>query len=127
MIRTAIVGDVQVRSLLLSSVVHVGEIGGMFPDSRIFAVQREQPVFLGNEGNLEQFPIFRQSFARIQSTERVELDIHNRIPAIRVRKVDIYGISASSVLQIGNVGVIDATNRTKHIRQLLPDTQGIDE
>jgi spore germination protein PE len=122
MIRTAIVGDVKVRSLSLSSVVHVGEIGGMYPDSRVLAIQREQSAFLGNEGNLEQFPIFRQSFARIQSTERVELDLHNRIPVIRVRKVDIYGISVSSVLQIGNVGVVDSTNRTKHIRQLLPDT-----
>ena len=122
MIRTAIVGDVIVRSLLLSSVVDVGEIGSMFPASQVFAVQRERSVYLGNEGNLEQFPIFRQSFARIQSTEGVELDIRNRIPVIRVRSVDIYGISTSSVLQIGNVGVVDATNRTKHIRQLLPDT-----
>jgi len=122
MIRTSVVGHVKVRSLLLSSAVHVGEIGGLFPDSRVFAVQRERAVFLGNEGDLEQFPIFRQPFARIRSTERIQLEIHNRIPAISVRMVDILGISASSVLQVGNVGVVDATNRTKHIRQLLPDT-----
>lgn len=121
MIRTSIIGDVRVRSVSLSSVVHVGEIGCMYPDSRTFAVQREKPIFLGNEGNLEQFPIFRQPFARMQTTERVELDIQNCMPAIHVRKVDIYGISASSVLQIGTVGVVDATNRTKHIRQLWAD------
>jgi len=122
MIRTALVGNVLVRSLLIASAVHVGEIGGLFPDSRIFAVQREVPVYLGNEGNLEPFTIFRQPFARIQSKERIYPEIHNEIPVIRVRMVDIYGISTSSVLQIGNVGIMDASSRTKHIRQLLPDT-----
>lgn len=121
MFRTSIVNQVRVRSVLLSSIVNVGDVRDIRPDTRVLAVQREKPIFFGNEGNVTNFNVFEQPFVKNQNPTPKEVSIQRRNENrfIHVHLIDILGISASSILQIGNAENVDCTSRIKHIRQFL--------
>ncbi|RRJ65828.1 spore germination protein GerPE [Paenibacillus oralis] len=120
MIRTSCVNRLKVTFVIYSSFVHVGDVWGIFPDSQVFALQRQIPVFWGDEGKLEKLPIFFQPFPSQEINEEVIFTQENKSPCIGVNNLYILGISTSAGLQIGNTAILDAKNRTKHIRHLIP-------
>lgn len=117
--RTSIVNSIRVLSLQFSSIIQAGDSVGIAARSQVLAVQRQKADYLGNEGNLAQFPIFSQRLPELpdESVSFRKTDPH---PEIRVDSITIYGMSTAAVLQIGSNRTIDLETRTKHIRQLLP-------
>lgn len=118
--RTACVNRLKVTLVIYSSFVHVGDVWGIFPESQVFALQRQIPVFWGDEGKLEKMPVFFQPFPTQEINEEVSFTQANKTPCIGVNNLYIIGLSTSAGLQIGNTAVLDAKNRTKHIRHLIP-------
>lgn len=118
--RHSVVARVRLNSVLFSSHVHVGDNVAICPQSDVLAVQREIPVFRGDEGDLAAFPLFAAPPPWTPAHEPVRLAACHADPAIRVRSLEVTAISVSSVLQIGANRCIRAVNRTKHIRHLLP-------
>ncbi|WP_026021432.1 spore germination protein GerPE [Paenibacillus senegalensis] len=116
--RTTVVGWIKVNSVELSSIMIAGDAGSLFPAANVFAVQREGANFLGNEGNLSAFPIFRSYVPMPDVTEQLELSIHHENDTVQVGVMNILGVSASSILQLGSNHHIHAISRVKHIRQL---------
>lgn len=117
--RRSVVGGVRILSVQLSSVVQTGDSLGMATNARVLAIQRQVPVYLGNEGNLAQFDIFRQPVPDPSTDEPYQFNKIDACPDIKVGFIDIYGISTAAALQIGSTGSLSMDNRTKHIRQLL--------
>jgi spore germination protein PE len=117
--RQSVVNSVRILSNQLSSIILVGDSAGISAESRVLAVQRKKPQYLGNEGDdLLQFRIFRQDVPEPKTDESFSFRSLDESPAIRVGDITIYGLSTAAVLQIGSTCSIDLENRTKHIRQL---------
>lgn len=119
MSRISIVQDVKLRSMLFSSMVQVGDNVAIDAGADILAVQRELPIFRGDEGDMRQIPIFSQQLTVPIIDEQVDVKRINTSGRIEVGSVDILGLSVASVLQIGSNRSVTCFCRTKHIRQLI--------
>ncbi|EXX85775.1 spore gernimation protein [Paenibacillus darwinianus] len=119
MTRLSLVGTVKIRTILFSAIFQAGDNLVIAPSSSVFAVQREVPTYLGNEGNFND-PLFTAPIPRPIQDEQVQVSIRNVKPLIQVGSLDIIGVSTASVVQIGSNRLIQAESRMKHIRQLLP-------
>lgn len=102
-----------------SSIIQVGDSVKLHGFSRALAVQREAEIFYGNEGNFPSFNISSRPIVLQPITEDISFTVHNPKPLIKVKNIDIIGISNSSVLHVGNTKDVSMEARVKHIRQLL--------
>lgn len=116
--RWSVVRDMKVNSVVLSSILQVGDNEIIKPTSKALAVQRELPEFDENEGNFKEFPLFSREIPLPPiDNEAVDVSIDNTSSRIQVGCLNIYGVSSSSVLQVGANKKIQAEARIKHIRQ----------
>lgn len=118
--RTSIVDYFKVDTLIISSVLEIGDSTYIHGFSRALAVHRETDTFLGSEGNYLAYKAFTQGIPIVPIEEVVSMQTINFKPAIKVHHIDINGISAASVVHIGSSRHISMEARVKHIRQLLP-------
>lgn len=116
--RTSVVKDTRVIAVGDSSVFEIGDSVHMRLRNNVLAVQRQEELFFGNEGNLNVYPIFSRPFPQPQVYEDLNITRYNLSPFIRVNHINIVAVASSSVLHIGSTGTIDAESRIKHIRQL---------
>lgn len=117
--RISVIKNIDVESIALSSVFHIGDAYLIKPRVNVFAVQREIPIFWANEGNLNKYDIFKIAIPKPIITESVDMKITNKSPFIQVDNIKILGISSSAIVQIGSSTIIDSEARTKHIRYLM--------
>ncbi|WP_374724171.1 spore germination protein GerPE [Calidifontibacillus erzurumensis] len=118
--RLSIVDSVNISSIKDGSVVEIGDSFNVRLYSKALAVQREQELFLENEGSFH-YPIFYRHIPNPIITERVFMARNNECPKIEVNKVSIFGVSTSTVFQIGSTNTIHSEARVKHIRHLIKD------
>lgn len=118
--RLSCVGQVNILSIVASSVFQVGDNAVIDAQADVFAVQRARPRFRGGEGAWSQYTIFSQELPVPEIREQVEVQTRERSGLITVGWVRIIGISTSGVVQIGSNRVLRAINRTKNIRQFWP-------
>lgn len=123
-VRTSVVGNIKVINTIFSSILQIGDNVSVTPVSNSLAVQRQVSSYRGNEGNLDEFPIFKRPIPEGALTERLNMNIHNETSEIHVGNIYIFGLSIASVLQIGSNKMTAPENRTKHIRQLIPGGGG---
>ena len=120
--RTSVVQLFHEETLLLSSVLQIGDSQKITPRSRVLAVQRQYELFFGNKGEIS-FPIFTKPIPKIQSDRRnISLQTLHQSPVISVRSVRILAVSTAGVVHIGSTSTVDAEARIKHIRQLAPNS-----
>lgn len=117
--RTSVVNSLQVDSISFSSIIQIGDSSYIQGSSRAIAVQREKELFFGNEGDFNSYPIFLKPIHVIPMNESISIQTQNLKPMIKVNHINIIGISASSVFQIGSNESINMESRVKHIRHLL--------
>jgi len=124
--RTSWVDRVNVNIVSFSSVVQLGDSCIINGFSRALAVQREADIFFGNEGNYANYPVFYKTIPLPVINESFTFLRHNLNPLIKVKNIDIIGISSASMLHVGNSNHVSEEVRVKHIRQLLSrgDEQG---
>jgi spore germination protein PE len=118
--RISTVHDVLILNVEFSSIVHLGDNVVIKPRSKALAVNRELPVYLGNEGEFANYPLFSRPIPQLEASELIEMDIHNKSGFIKVNHIKILGIAEAAVFQVGSCEVIDAESRIKQFRQLLP-------
>jgi spore germination protein PE len=118
--RTASVNNVEMDSLAIASVFQIGDSNLIQGFSRAIAVQREVELFFDNEGNFADFSIFSEPIPLIPISENINMFRQNINPFIKVGKIDIIGVSSSSIVHLGNTNHVSLETRVKHIRQLSP-------
>lgn len=118
--RTSCVDTIDIKVVSFASTVQLGDSCIINSLSRALAVQRETEVFYGNEGNLSSYRVYMEPIPFQPITEPFRFSRHNPNPLIKVNKIDIIGISSSSILHVGNSEHVSMEARVKHIRQLLP-------
>lgn len=117
--RTASVKNIEIDSLAIASVFQIGDSNLIQGYSRAIAVQREKELFFGNEGNFADFPIFSEPIPLTPISENINMSRQNFNPFLKVGKIDIIGVSSSSIIHLGNTNHVSLETRVKHIRQLL--------
>ncbi|XEC93956.1 spore germination protein GerPE [Paenibacillus tarimensis] len=118
MARTSKVRNIYMYAVSLSSTFFVGDMVEFRPVSRALAVQREEQLFYGNEGNFEAYPLFSKPIPQPVIDGHISMQITNISPYIYVDNIKIMGASAASLVQIGSSHRIDSESRIKHFRQL---------
>ncbi|MFE6797839.1 spore germination protein GerPE [Paenibacillus chitinolyticus] len=109
----------KVFSVSSAAVFQIGDNGGIHTRFRALALQREIPVYLGDEGSFEAYPIFARPHPEVQFPPEAEKTTRN-LGTIQVGPVKVLGVSASSVMQVGGSGPVSLQSRIKHIRQFRP-------
>jgi spore germination protein PE len=118
--RTSCVDTINIKTVSFASTVQLGDSSIINGLSRALAVQRETELFYGNEGNLSNYPVYSEPIPFMPIYEPFSFTRHNPNPLIKVSKINITGISSSSILHVGNTRHVSMEARVKHIRQLLP-------
>ncbi|WP_335870070.1 spore germination protein GerPE [Bacillus sp. 2205SS5-2] len=119
MSRYSFVQGVNLTSLIFSSVLQIGDTRYLDGKSKVLAVQREQEIFFGNEGDdLYQYPVFYEQIPFLTLPPPTNISILNQKPVINVGIIDIIGVSTTGIVHIGNLGDVRLESRIKHIRQL---------
>ena len=116
--RISVVKNININAVEYTSVFQVGDSYFIRPRNMILAVQREIPIYNGNEGHFN-FPIFTKPIPKPIINENVKMNIINLKPIIKVNNINIIGVTSSGIFQVGSSSYINTENRTKHIRQLI--------
>jgi spore germination protein PE len=120
-VRLSIVGYVYVDSIGSSSVMQVGDNVTTALETKVFAVQREVPIYYGNEGSFKAYPFYQRPIPVPQLPEPFTMCVDNLGSFIRVRGIQVLGVSNTSVLQIGSNRIIGSESKVKNIRQFVTD------
>ena len=123
MFRSSVVDYINIKNVIFSSNIIVGDSNKMEMDSRIIAIQRQQEIFYGYEAPFENFPIFTEVIPIPPITEELHFQRFNADPVIKVGTINVLGFSTSTVLQVGNTKDIYLESRIHHLRQLNPQSK----
>lgn len=117
--RTANVGAIDINAISRSSIFDIGDVTVSSQQLNAIAVQKEGAIF-SDEGFLfSDYPLFeRKRIPHHLEPINVKQRHKHHQPTIHVNKVDILGVSASSIIQVGSLEDINAEARVKHIRIL---------
>jgi len=118
--RTSQIENIRVKIASYSSVVQLGDSCIINSFSRALAVQRQADTFYGNEGNFGIHRVFSELIPLPIITENLTIRQHYLNPVIKVKNIDIIGVSSASLLHVGNTQHVSVEVRVKHVRQLLP-------
>ncbi|MFF2499688.1 spore germination protein GerPE [Peribacillus sp. NPDC058075] len=113
----------KVKSLLsdttsFSSTLQIGDTSYIDGNSKALAVQKRSETFQSVDIHFEDYEIFKRPLYIPRLNEPVIASFSNPNPFIRVGHINIIGISASSVVGVGNVGHARMESRVKHIREV---------
>ncbi|WP_394219878.1 spore germination protein GerPE [Halobacillus trueperi] len=114
--------DVDITSVLIGSIVEIGDVYRAAPSSRILAVQKEGLEFKSDMYEFEDFPIFSQESSPPLAPVQIN-SFHYQNRPIEVDYVRVLGVSTAGIFQIGGIDHIDALNYTKHFRVLQEEEQ----
>ena len=118
--RTSVVDHARVKIVSYSSIFQIGDSHSIYSLSRALAVQREAEIDFGVEGNFAAYHVFTDPIPILPIEEQFSMVRHNVNPIIKVKRINITGISSASLLHIGSSCHVSMEARIKHIRQLLP-------
>ncbi|WP_309120455.1 spore germination protein GerPE [Paenibacillus sp.] len=120
--RDSVVGELFVASVSSASIVLIGD--GRIGDSRAraIAVKREYPIYRGDEGSFERYPLFRAAIPEPPALYPADVRFVPERSRIVVGRVDVMAASASAIVQIGSNGDLANESRQKQFRQLLPES-----
>jgi spore germination protein PE len=105
-----------------SAVMQIGDSKEITSRVKVLAVQRQQELFFGNEGEVN-FPIFTDPIRRLAiDTTSLQINKLNESPVISVRTIRVLAIAFSAVVHIGSTSTIDTEARIKHTRQLASNS-----
>lgn len=120
--RSSLVNWILVSSVLSSAVIQIGDSNQVTPDTKTYALQRELPIFNGNEvEDLSQYPMYTQPLPLPLITEDIQQWTIHENPIIKVESIRVIGLGASSVLHVGSTRQIKMESRVKHNREYLSD------
>lgn len=116
--RMSKVNSVKINSLGSASLLQLGDSEYIHNVTHALAIHREKELFFGNEENPEVYSIFNRLYPLTSTSNPVIMQASSLHPIIKVNSVNVFVLSSSAALHIGNTGCIEADTRVKHIRQL---------
>ncbi|UFU00525.1 spore germination protein GerPE [Radiobacillus kanasensis] len=126
--RTAHVNQAELNSISYSSIFEVGDSYAFEPKTYAIAVQKSGRPHQSDEGfDFHQFSLFQKEIDTSKMvSEPSRLSVYQHRPSIHVNRVNIIGVSSSSLVQFGVLHHADCASRIKHIRVLSPQQSVMD-
>ncbi|WRU95873.1 spore germination protein GerPE [Priestia filamentosa] len=100
--RTSKVDWFRMNSLTSSSIFNIGDSAHIRSSAKVIAIQREAELFLGREGNFNDYTLFKRSYPLL-TLKRIPTVKYNESNIIHVGSVRVTGASTSSVVHTGNL------------------------
>lgn len=119
--RISQIESVKIETISFSSQLQIGDSKEIDSFTRSIAVQREKELFFSKEGNFAQYPLFSKPIHIPKITESITLQTKQETGKIKVKQLNIIGVTTSSIIHIGSNDQASLENRTKHFRQLQKD------
>lgn len=108
-------------SIDASSVIEIGDSEHIGAIAYILAVQRDKAVFYEKEFEFGDYTAFSEPLPlHVDCNPITSLTFHEN-PTIRVDKVNVSFVAASSVIHIGSSECVEMETRVKNIRHLVRD------
>ncbi|WP_239613795.1 spore germination protein GerPE [Cohnella mopanensis] len=114
--RSTTLGWLFVNTVSSSGIVHLGDGKNNNLTSKALAIQRAVPNNIEDEFRFASYRIFGLPKLTLLPCGTVDFQSWSSFPSIRVGSVRALGVSASSLLQVGNGGPLQGVSRIKHIR-----------
>ncbi|WP_135554195.1 spore germination protein GerPE [Paenibacillus cymbidii] len=115
--RDVAVGCVKIISIDSGSTALIGDNAVTELRSKAIAVKRTVPLLEGKEYDFADYSLFSRPLPKPPEVTPAAMSVaYEATP--RIGFVDVIGISASTVFQIGHSIAIDAESRTKQIREV---------
>ncbi|MFC7392678.1 spore germination protein GerPE [Scopulibacillus cellulosilyticus] len=119
-VRTSVVDTLKINTISLSSILEVGDSKRVTPVGKVFAIQREYPIYPKNDPILNQHHyIFDVPLLEANIYEPVHTNVINEDPFIKVNHIKITGVSTASVIDVGSTDYVYTEARVKNIRQFF--------
>jgi len=119
--RISSVGHIQITTVVFPSVFEIGDSVQITPVNRVIAVQRQRAVFFQNEFNFPDYDIFFRPIVQAVPNEQFRMTTINESNEISVQNLELFSISAASVVHIGSSEALRADSRIKNVRHLLQE------
>ncbi|ARI79228.1 hypothetical protein HM131_14945 [Halobacillus mangrovi] len=116
------VDNVDVTSILISSIFTIGDVYRAAPTSNILAVQKEGSEYIPGTFKFKDYDIFNLEPSPPLPPITITTFTYQNNPIV-VDDIEIKGVSTAGVFQIGGIDHIISKNRTKHFRLLQEDEQ----
>ncbi|MGD8192375.1 spore germination protein GerPE [Brevibacillus ginsengisoli] len=117
--RISAVQHIRIISFDESSVFEIGDSVQLSPVAKVLTVQREKATFFDKEFSFEDYELYTEEIPQPRVDEYITIKTLNKLPQIRVNRMEIDNIAASSIIHVGLTEAITAEARVKNIRHLL--------
>ncbi|MBM7694004.1 spore germination protein PE [Peribacillus deserti] len=118
--RISHVNGLHMNTLVFCSTVQIGDSTFIDATNYTLAVQREQELFISNEGGFND-PVFTEDIHVQPLHEKLDFHICHANPFIHVGLIDLGGASASSMVHIGSSRNVRMQAKIKNIRHLYEE------
>ncbi|MFB1050054.1 spore germination protein GerPE [Paraliobacillus sp. JSM ZJ581] len=122
MSRTSTIKLARVNNMINSCIFEIGDASILKPKVNVIAIQKEGGVKSDKGYAFSNYPLFSKKLPPLPKVPIQKITI-NHDNMVHVNAIDITGVTAASVVQLGNVNTIEAESRLKHIRILQSDEQ----
>ncbi|WP_134699278.1 spore germination protein GerPE [Ammoniphilus sp. YIM 78166] len=119
MSRLSHVGKMKILNVSNTSVFEIGDSVNVHTYSRVLALKRTRPVYLGEEHDFSDYTVFNQPIPRRLVYESINMTVFNQNPVISVGSIESTSVSTASILHIGSTTNIAAEAHVKHVRHSL--------
>ncbi len=116
--RISKVEKIDIQALSFSSHLLIGDSTIINAKSDTFAVKRDKELFFGNEGDDINYGIFSIPLELPPIDEQIYYRKQHLCGSILVNRINILGVSSSSIIQVGSNEHIYLEDRRKEIRQI---------
>lgn len=118
--RNSLVKFAGIKSIIIGSVLEVGDSVQIRGHAEALAVQRRKQLFYAYEGDLRAFSAFQKPIPLPAIYEPFTASKINGDPNIRVGNLHVVAVSSASVVHVGSTSHVSMEARVKHIRQITP-------
>lgn len=117
-----VINQLNIISTAIGSVVQIGDSNMLQARSRAILVQREQPFYLGIEGQFEGYNIFRDTEITIPTRQTsVRMHVTNVNPFISVDFVRLGSLEYTGIFHVGPIDYVFNNSRVLQIRHFISE------
>ncbi|MCP8968243.1 spore germination protein GerPE [Ectobacillus ponti] len=120
----SVVGNITLLSIGLGSTLQIGDTNFLLLRSRAIAVQRELPIYRGNEIEFSDFDVFTDTDLTVpKRVTDVRMNVVNVNPFLHVGSLEFSSTENSAVIHIGSVEYGQSNSRIHQIRQYMAEDE----
>lgn len=117
-----VIGQLNVMSMASSSVIQIGDSNMLQARTRAILVQREQPFYLGIEGQFEGYSKFRDTEITIPTRQTsIRMHVTNLNPFISVDFIGLENLEYTGLFHVGPIDYVFNNSRILQIRQFISE------